>query len=107
MLPVESDLVTLRVKNSSGVTVRTVDLGSQAAGRLAFEWDGLKDDGVSRAAPGVYSVTLEAMLDGKTQALETNIRTPVEAVTLGGSQGIEVDLGVLGRHGLGDIREVL
>lgn len=106
-LPADSSQVMLRVTGPGGRTMRTLELGEQAGGTVAFNWDGLLDDGVQRASPGIYTVKAEALIEGKTQALETNIQIPVESVTLGGSQGIEVDLGVLGRRGLKDIREIL
>ncbi|HUL10800.1 MAG TPA: flagellar hook assembly protein FlgD [Methylococcaceae bacterium] len=99
--------VTVRVVGSNGVTLRTFDMGTQEAGQVPFSWDGMLDDGVSHANPGIYKIQAEAILDGKTIALDSQVSTPVDSVTLGGAQGIEVDLGVLGKHALKDIQEIL
>lgn len=37
--------LTLRITDSSGQLVRTMELGSQSAGALRFEWDGKDNDG--------------------------------------------------------------
>lgn len=106
-LSADTSQLTVRVIGPNGTTVRTLELGPQAAGKVEFEWDGLTDSPDQRASAGLYTVRAEALIDGKTQALNTAIRTPVHSVALGRAKGIEVDLGVLGRRGLGDIREII
>jgi len=99
--------ITVRILGPNGVSLRTLDLGYQEAGQVPFSWDGMLDDGVNHANPGIYKIQAEAILDGKTIALDSQVSTPVDSVMLGGTQGIEVDLGVLGRHALKDIQEIL
>jgi flagellar basal-body rod modification protein FlgD len=99
--------VKVEVVNAGGATVRTLELGDRKQGNVPFTWDGLLDDGVTPANPGTYRLKAEAVIEGETVALAPHVAAPVQSVTLGGSQGIEVDLGVLGRHKLADILEVL
>jgi len=106
-LPADTSQLTVRVIGANGTTVRSLELGPQGAGTVEFDWDGLTDNPDKRAAAGLYTIRAEALIDGKTQAVETAIRAPVRSVALGGSKGIEVDLGVLGRRGLNDIREII
>lgn len=51
--------VTVTVKDSSGAVVRTMDLGSQAAGAVPVIWDGTTDAG-TKAADGSYTFTVNA-----------------------------------------------
>jgi flagellar basal-body rod modification protein FlgD len=105
-LPAGAANVTVRVLDRSGAELRAIDLGAQDAGQVPFDWDGLVEGGM-RANPGLYTIKAEAQIDGKTTALDTQVRTPVESVKLGGATGIEVDLGVLGKHALKDVQEIL
>ncbi|MBS1213211.1 MAG: flagellar hook capping protein [Proteobacteria bacterium] len=106
-LPSEATDVSVRVVGSNGATIRSLDLGAQPAGTTSFHWDGLLDDGVTSADPGSYTLKAEAQINGETVALEPHVVAPVQSVTLGGANGVEIDLGVLGRHGLADILEVM
>jgi flagellar basal-body rod modification protein FlgD len=51
--------VTVRIQDSSGKTVRTIELGSRPAGALNVSWDGL-DDAKLAVPAGQYSVQVEA-----------------------------------------------
>lgn len=106
-LPANASSVSVRVVTSGGASVRTLELDAQQQGTVAFKWDGLLDDQLTAANPGTYTLKAEAVIDGETVALAPHVSAPVESVTLGGTQGIEVDLGVLGRRKLADILEVM
>lgn len=105
-LPSSATDVTVRILGPNGVQLRSIDLGEQAAGQVSFDWDGLREDG-TRGDPGLYKIKAEALVDGQTMALQTQVRSPVDSVSLGGAKGIEVDLGVLGRYAMKDIQEIL
>ena len=51
--------VSVKVLNSQGQVVRTLDLGSQKGGPRSFQWDGKTQDGV-RADKGAYSFQVVA-----------------------------------------------
>jgi flagellar basal-body rod modification protein FlgD len=99
--------VRLRVLDAKGGQVYAADLGERPAGLADFAWNGYLPDGVTHAPPGLYTVQAEAMVDGQNAALDTQVGTPVQSVILGGTKGIQVDLGALGLRGLSDIREIL
>lgn len=99
--------VRLRVLDANGGQVYAADLGEKPAGLADFAWNGYLPDGVTHAPPGLYTVQVEAVVEGKNTALETQVRAPVQSVLLGGAKGIQVDLGALGLRGLSDIREIL
>lgn len=100
--------VTVSIYDQTGQEIRAIDLGAQSPGELEFSWDGRLEDGITVAPQGVYTVKARALQNGGGNvALQPKIETPVESVILGGSNGVQVDLGVLGKHGLKDILEVL
>ncbi|QPK61907.1 flagellar hook assembly protein FlgD [Methylomonas sp. LL1] len=107
-LPSSSTNVSLKIINSkTGETVRELDLGTQAAGTTAFEWDGKDKDG-NFADPGVYKVEASAWLDGKNTVLATNIKSKVGSVTMGsGSTGLQVNLTGLGSVKFNQIKQIL
>jgi flagellar basal-body rod modification protein FlgD len=59
-----ADSVSVTVKDSSGATVRTINLGALGAGVQDFSWDGTTDSG-SQAAAGSYSYSVTAKAAGK------------------------------------------
>lgn len=91
-LPASSGTVGINVQDSSGQVVRRLELGSQAAGDVYFNWDGMTDAGVSAPA-GRYFVSADAGMGGDTVALETLMSASVDSVTLGNSgQGLTLNL---------------
>jgi len=106
-LPAEADQVNVRITDNNGKLIRILELGPQAEGPLAFEWDGKLDDDLHFADPGLYKIKAEAVIGGQTTALETQVAAPVESVTMGGAKGMEIHLNGLGRYALNDIRAVL
>jgi flagellar basal-body rod modification protein FlgD len=76
--------VTLLVRDASGRTVRTLQLGSRAAGAVDVAWDG-KDEAGNTVAAGHYQVTLSAKdATGKDVAVELRARGRVRGVTYDG-----------------------
>ncbi len=59
-----ADSVTVTVKDASGATVRTIDLGSLGAGVQDFSWNGTTDSG-AQAAAGAYTYSVKATASGK------------------------------------------
>ena len=103
-----SSRVTVGIYDEGGQLIRTVDLKAQPAGEVPFTWDGRLEDGITVAPRGVYGIKASALQNGGGQlALQPEVESPVESVIMGGSNGLQVDLGVLGKHGLRDILEVL
>lgn len=106
-LPTNSSQVTVSIHDSAGVLVRQINLGAQAAGTPHFQWDGSMDDG-SYAAPGVYQVRAEAIINGETTALSPQIEADVRSVMLGGSgRGLQLDLGQLGTVDFSLVEQIL
>jgi Flagellar hook capping protein len=74
--------------------VRTLDLGTKAAGKADFTWDGKGEDG-EVLAEGTYTFKATASIDGKATAMTTNLPATVTSVTMG-SNGAEMTLNLAG-----------
>jgi len=92
---------------ATGAVVLTKDMGAHAAGKLPFVWDGLNSNEVM-VSPGVYKIQATTAIDGKNTALETEVFSRVEGVTMGsGANGIKVDLTGLGSVNFNEIKQIL
>lgn len=105
-LPAASGEVVVNVYDQAGVVVRRLELGSQAAGPVAFQWDGLKNDG-QFASPGSYFISAEASIDGQFESVETLLASEVRSVTLSNSGGLLLDLDGIGSLDFSEVRQIL
>jgi flagellar basal-body rod modification protein FlgD len=104
-LPASGASVTLQIHDSSGALVRELSLGQQEEGMVEFNWDGLTDSG-DYAAPGQYTLSATAEIDGEEQALSTLVNANVESVSIGSSNGVLVNLDGLGLVSINDVLEI-
>jgi len=73
--------VTVTITNSSGQTVRTLQLGPQSAGLQDFSWDGTTNSGSTAAAGNYqYSVQATSSSGATVNATSYNLQTVVGAV---------------------------
>lgn len=73
--------VTVTIKDAYGNTVRTIDLGAQAAGLHTAVWDG-KNDGGTMQPDGTYTITVSATdASGKAVETSTQVSGVVTSVT--------------------------
>lgn len=106
-VPASTSDVTLTVTDQTGQMVRVMNMGQQAGGLARFEWDGKTDAG-DMMAPGRYKITASAVIDGKTQAVDTLVAARVESVTLGrGGQESTLSLAGLGSLEMSKIRQIM
>ncbi len=106
-LPVSAGGLRVSIQDEAGNLVRTIELGPQSAGNIAFGWDGINNAG-GQAVPGTYQVTAEALIDGQMLAVPAFTATRVESVSLTGG-GAQATLNVTGGGTLplSDVREFL
>jgi flagellar basal-body rod modification protein FlgD len=101
-----ADNVTVTIKNSSGATVQTLQLGAQsAAGVVPFTWNGSTAAGTT-APDGSYTFSAQAVKSGVTATPVTLAYGTVNAVTPGAT-GATVNVGSLGGFALSAIQQVL
>lgn len=105
-----ADAVNVKISDSSGQLVRTLNLGAQNAGTIDFSWDGKNSSGTDLAA-GLYRFSVETVTDGTTGTATTVLPLPVQSVTVGDAKkATEMTLNVPGLSEgltLGEIRRIL
>lgn len=82
--------LTLTVKDASGQIVRSIELGSQAAGAIRFSWDGENENG-ERLPEGEYTVSAEGSTNGEFTSLPLATFKNIESVNVNGSSGIIIN----------------
>lgn len=84
------DNLTVTIKDKSGQTVDTIELGSQSAGAVRFEWDGKTADG--QAYPeGEYEVVAEGVVNGEHTSFPMATFKNIQSVNINGANGIIVN----------------
>ncbi len=84
------DNLTIKVTDASGQLVRTIDMGSQAAGAVRFSWDGNNESG-ERLPEGEYTITAEGSTNGEFSSLPLATFKNIESVNINGSSGIIIN----------------
>lgn len=105
-VPANTSVMTVKIYNAAGGLVRSEPVENPASGKFDFVWDG-KDDNEKALPKGMYTVKVEASVNGKTEALTTSSYVPVTSVTLGkGTGDMTLNLYGLGAKKLTDILEI-
>lgn len=82
----------ITIQNPSGEIVRTIDIGTQAAGNIEFSWDGTDNNG-NLMPPGDYAITVQGNVFGEATALPTAVNRHVDSVSLSSSSlGVVLNL---------------
>jgi flagellar basal-body rod modification protein FlgD len=103
-MPTGSGTVNLSIRDASGQTVRTVQLGAQPQGLTSFTWDGLDDDGAAVPA-GRYAFTASYFDGAEAVSADTLLRAPIDSVLLG-ADGFTVELRGIGEVPFTAVREI-
>lgn len=100
--------VKVTVTNAAtGEVEQTVDMGPHGAGKIPFTWDGTNSNGVM-SSPGVYKIDATAGIDGNNTALETDINSRVDSVSMAsGTTGMKVNLTGLDSVDFNKIKQIL
>ncbi|MDP1028191.1 flagellar hook assembly protein FlgD [Sphingomonas sp. KR1UV-12] len=83
--------VNVTIADQNGSVVKTMQLGTQAAGTVTFDWDG-KDDAGNKIENGPYTVSVDAANLSKTVTARALVWAPVESASLpaGGEPTLKV-----------------
>lgn len=97
--------VTVTIKNSDGDTLKTLDLGEQASGAVAFTWDGTTDSG---DAAGDGPFTIEASATGSSGSVTATplVWSTVASVSLDSNGSPVLTLPALGQVSLDAVWQV-
>lgn len=103
-VPAATGNVKVEIRDSTGQVVRNLELGSQNAGLVRFEWNGATNDG-EPAAPGTYTVAATYQKDKGSEAADTFVAAPIDSVRFD-SKGFAVQLRGLGEVPFSTVREI-
>ena len=123
-LKTATDELIIQIKDSSGNVVKELNLGSQAAGKVDFRWDGKLDDAIDEfatddyagdsseggdyAAAGTYQVDAYITVEGEKQGVETLLYDKVESVSVGNaSQPMMLNLATGNKVRLSEIYKIM
>ncbi|GAA4034384.1 flagellar hook assembly protein FlgD [Actimicrobium antarcticum] len=100
-----AEKVQVMIKDASGKTVHTMDLGGKDAGTLPLTWDGVKDDG-GKAADGAYTFEVAATA-GTAKVEATTLAFGQVASVSTSSAGVKLNVPGLGAITMSDVRQIL
>ncbi len=103
-LPQAVDTMTVTIKNASGSTVRTMNVGAQAAGTDTLKWDGKTDSG-AQAPDGTYQFSVTAKQNGSAVTATTLSQDTVSSVSQN-AQGVMLNLSNGGPVALSAIKQI-
>jgi len=108
-----ADDVQVAIKDSTGATVQTIDMGAQPAGTLPLAWDGTVDNLNSTGVAGVvadgsytFSVTATANGTALTDATALQFGT-VASVSTTSLGGVILNVPTVGKITMSDVMQVL
>jgi flagellar basal-body rod modification protein FlgD len=81
----------VNVFDAAGALVSRIEVDPTASGPATFTWNGRTAQGTP-AAPGTYTLTATAQIDGESVAIQTALRRDISSITLGASGLGEVQL---------------
>lgn len=100
-----ADSVTATIKDSNGLVIKTLHLGSMQTGVNDFAWDGTTDNG-TQAAAGAYTLSLAAT-QGTNNVTATALQTGQVSSVARGTSGVSINVGGLGSFATSAIKQIL
>lgn len=76
----DASKVGVTISDANGAVLKTLSLGKQAKGTVAYDWDGTTNDGQA-AGTGPFTVTVNAQNNGTTVASHSLVWAPVQSVS--------------------------
>lgn len=98
------DSAEVKIKDAAGNVLQSVNMGSQQAGNVMFQWDGVTDGGAT-AANGTYTFEVSAVLGGQKVAAEALALSKVGSVSLDAS-GVMLNTDLLGSVDISKVKQI-
>lgn len=96
----------INIENQYGEIVKTMNVGTQAAGNIQFAWDGTDNSG-NGMPPGDYVISANGSVDGEGTSVPIAVNRQVGSVSMtGSSQGIVLNLAGDVSISLGDVIQI-
>lgn len=105
-VPSNTSMMKVNIYDASGALVKSQSVETPESGKFELAWDGTDNAG-NKLDRGLYSMKVEATINGKNETLTTSSYVPVASVTLGNStSGMTLNLLGLGAKKLSDVLEI-
>ncbi len=96
----------INIENQYGEIVKTMNVGTQAAGNIQFAWDGTDNSG-NAMPPGEYVISANGNVDGEGTSVPIAVNRQVGSVSMtGSSRGIVLNLAGDVSISLGDVIQI-
>ncbi|MGE8115066.1 MULTISPECIES: flagellar hook assembly protein FlgD [Pseudomonas] len=95
----------ITITDKDGNTVKTIELGEQAAGYGDFIWDGTNNSG-EKVDPGTYTFTATTTVDGKAVQMNTLLPAKVTSVSFNTTGEMVLNLAGVGKVSLSDVQTI-
>ncbi|MEN5301325.1 MULTISPECIES: flagellar hook assembly protein FlgD [unclassified Pseudomonas] len=95
----------ITITDKDGNTVKTIELGEQAAGYGDFIWDGTNNKG-EKVDPGTYTFTATSTVDGKAVQMNTLLPAKVTSVSFNTTGEMVLNLAGVGKVSLSDVQTI-
>ncbi len=96
---------TLTITDESGQVIKKINLGDINTAEANWSWDGTNEAG-DRVAEGIYQVAVNGNQGGENFQFQSLIAARVESVSLGGVDGVVLNLLGLGPVNLSDVSRI-
>ncbi len=96
---------TITITDEAGQTIRTISLGDSPGPEVSWEWDGKNENGTQVSA-GIYQIAFTGQQRDETVQFPTLVAAQVDSVSLGGVQGVVLNLAGLGPVNLSDVSRI-
>ncbi|MBT8148615.1 MAG: flagellar hook assembly protein FlgD [Pseudomonadales bacterium] len=106
VLPASAEQLQITVQTPLGEVVRVEQLSAQAAGDIAFAWDGSNSNG-DRMPPGNYRVNASAILNGESTEVPVRLSANVNSVSVGSDSSITLNVDGVGEINIDEVRKFL
>ena len=83
--------VEVDILGPGGQLVQRIELGERAAGVVDFEWNGLSDE-LEAAPPGGYRIRARVVRGSSIEEVDTLVNARVDSVSLGGPNGLTLNV---------------
>jgi len=97
--------MVLTITDSSGQVVRRIDIGDINSTEVSWEWDGTNESG-EHLGEGIYNISVNGTQGGESFQFQSLVAASVESVSLGGANGVVLNLIGLGPVRLDDVSRI-
>lgn len=97
--------VTVSITNAKGETLKTIEMGAEKKGAVAFDWDGKTENGED-AGEGPFTVKVTASNAKGMVKSQPLVWAPVQSVSMGTDGKPQLNVTGIGAIGLGDVWQI-